>query len=86
MALLPDDLAPQQVPLSLQEVDDVPRQRAVGLAPEVGHVDGDPAPGRELGEALREDGVEHAEVGVVVGRDVTDPEGGLVLLAGEVGR
>ena len=54
--------------------------------PEVGHVDGDPAPGLELGEALREDGVEHAEVGVVVGRDVTDPEGGLVLLAGEVGR
>ena len=86
LALLPDDLAPQQVAESFEEVDHVPGQRPVGLPAQVGHVHGDATTWLQLVEALGEDVVEHPQVGVVVGRDCPDAEDGLVLLAGEVRR
>src|SRR5439155_14744245 len=49
LGLLPDHLAPkQQVEVVLQDADDVGREAAVGLAPEVGQVYRDAAGGLEL--------------------------------------
>src|SRR3546814_595830 len=64
----------------------VGRERAVGLATEVGHVHSD-APARlELRDALGEDVFQHREVLDVGRRDVALAELLLVGLAGEVGR
>ena len=61
--LLPDDLAPQQQPEAiLQDGDDVGRQRAVGLATEVGDVDRDAPAGLERADALGEDRLQHLQV------------------------
>ena len=50
----PDDLTPQeQAQAVLQDAHDVHSQRAVGLAPEVGHVHRDPAPGLQHPGTLR---------------------------------
>ena len=85
--LAPHDLAPQQqAEAILQDADDVGRQGAVRLAPEVGDVDGDAAAGLELGHALGEDVFQHAQVVDVGGRDVPLAQLGFVGLAGEVGR
>ena len=85
--LPPHHLAAEQQPEAvLQDADHVGGQGAVGLAAEVGDVDGDAAPGLELGGALGEDVLEHREVLDVGGRDVALPELLLVGLAGEVGR
>ena len=86
-ALRQIDLAAQQQPQAvLQDPDDVGRQGSVGLAAEVGHVDGDAAAGLELGDALGEDVFEHREVLDVGGGDVALAKLLLVGLAGEVGR
>ena len=85
--LAPDHLAAQeQAEAVLQDPDHVGRQRAVGLAAEVGHVDGDAAARLELLDALGEDVLEHREVLDVGGRDVALAELGLVGLPREVGR
>ena len=87
LALLPDDLAAEQQPESvLQDRDDVGREAAIGLAPEVGDVDRDAAAGLELANALGEHVVQQLEVLDVRARHPFLLELLLVVLAGEVRR
>ena len=69
----------------LQDGHDVGSQAAVGLAPQVGHIDGDPAARLEDPLALGEDVAQQRQV-LDVGPGHPFPvELLLVLLAGEVG-
>ena len=87
LALLPDQLAAQQqAEVVLEDADHVGRQAAVGLAAEVGDVDGDASAGLEGAHALGEHVGQHLEVLEVRGRDALALELLLVLLAGEVRR
>ena len=86
MALLPDDLAAQEQAEALENVDHVTRERAVGLAAEIGDVYRHAASGLELGAALREDVVQHLQVRQIVGGHRSHTESSLVLFTGEVGR
>ena len=87
VALLPDDLAPgQQVQVVLEDGHHVGGQAAVGLAAEVGHVDGDPPARLEHPLALGEHLAQELEVLEVGTRHPFTVELLLVLLAGEVGR
>src|SRR5918997_1838218 len=63
LALLPDELAPeQQAEPVLEDADDVGREAAVRLAPEVGDVDGDAAARLERPHALGEHVLQQLEV------------------------
>ncbi len=85
LALAPHDLAPrQQVQVVLEDGHDVGRQAPVGLAPEVGHVDGDAAARLERPLALGEDIAQQRQVLDVGARHPLAVELLLVLLPGEV--
>ena len=87
LALLPDDLAPeQQAQAVLEDGGDVGREAAVRLAAEVGDVDRDAAAGFERAGALGEHVLEQLEVLAVRAGDAVGRQLLLVLLAGEVGR
>ena len=84
-AFLPDDLTAQQQPEPvLQDVDDVRRQAAIRLAPEVGDVGRDPTARLEHANAIGEHVGEQLEVFEVRARHAIALELLLVLLAGEV--
>ena len=81
------ELAPQQEPeVVLEDADHVGREAAVGLAPEIGHVDGDAPAGFELPRALGEHRPKQLEVVEIGTGDAVAFELLLVLLAGEVRR
>ena len=85
--LEPHDLAPQQqAEPVLQDADDVGRQRPVGLAAQVGDVDGDAAAGLELARRTRRTRPRAARGTRCTTPGCPRPELLLVLLAGEVGR
>ena len=85
--LAPHDLAPQQQAQPvLQDADDVGRQRAVGLAPQVGHVDRDAAARLELGARTRRTRPRAARCTRCTTPGCPRPQLLLVLLAGEVRR
>ncbi len=75
----------KQVQVVLEDGHDVGGQAAVGLAPEVGHVDGDAAARLEHALALGEDVAQQGQVLDVGPRHPLAVELLLVLLAGEVG-
>ncbi len=86
-ALLPHDLTAGEHPqVVLQDGHDVRGQAAVGLAAEVGHVDGDAPTGLEHPLALVEHVAQQLEVLDIRTRDTLAVELLLVLLSGEVGR
>src|ERR1700738_3932004 len=84
--LPPHDLTSEQQPAPLEDLDDISCQRAVRPAPQVGDVDGDPAPRFDHSLAFAEHVAQEAQILEVGCRDAVAAEALLVILAGEIWR